>query len=146
MNRQRACFLEERAFIEDGTQAVDVGEMLIRSASSQVNLSAHSGSMNKTIRQVTRDAGADSRAQSPGRINKAIPQLHLAGSCVRLCQCLCSALRKIREGSGDNTSLWHRQRMHLRKDLPSLFKAIGLQLAQMLPWGKCLAFSGDLMR
>lgn len=84
VNRQWACFLEERAFIEDGTQVVDVGEMLIRSASSQVNLSAHSGSVNKKIKQVTRDAGTDSRAQSLGRINKAIPQLHLAGSCVRL--------------------------------------------------------------
>ena len=37
-----ACFLEERSLTEDGIQAVEVGEMLIRSASSQVNLSAHS--------------------------------------------------------------------------------------------------------
>lgn len=70
---------EKRAFIEDGSQAVRVGEMPIRSAGSQVNLSAHSDPCIREKKQVTRDPGADSGAPSLGRINKAIPQLHLAG-------------------------------------------------------------------
>lgn len=76
---------EKRAFIEDGSQAVRVGEMPIRSAGSQVNLSAHSDlSIRGKKKQVTRDPGADSGAPSLGRINKAIPQLHLAGSFLRV--------------------------------------------------------------
>lgn len=35
--------------------------------------------MNEGIKQVTRDAETDSGAQCLGRVNKAIPQLHLAG-------------------------------------------------------------------
>lgn len=53
--------------------------------------------MNKRIKQVTRDAGTDSGAQSLGRINKAIPKPHLAWDVGVLLPITLSSFRKIKK-------------------------------------------------